>query len=169
VDLIQQLDEIGKRINKAFPMINDGGCCIYAVMIAKELKKLGYRPRIIVAGRDDEVNVQEARKKIKDIANHHEWWENGIYFNHVGIEFTYKRKKYHYDSCGVKPASKMLDEYYIYPGRLGIKDAEVLANQSTAWNVAFNRNDIPKIQRRISDFFDPDCWVLKRWLRKFMP
>jgi hypothetical protein len=169
VTLIQILNEVGCRANRSYPYLNNGGCCVYAVLIAKELKKLGMRPRIIVAGESSKskCNINEARKNIKDIADYNEWSRNGIKFNHVGVEFTYKRKKYHYDSYGVHPACDTLMGFPVYKGRLRIKWAEGIANRPEAWSGMFDRAVIPRLQRSIENSFNPHSWLHKRMLLRY--
>ena len=169
MDLIAQLNTLGRRVNRCYPTINNGGCCVYAVLVCKELKKLKVRTSIIVAGYNGELNVQQARKNIKNIADHREWWDNGVYFNHVGIEFTYKGKKYHYDSNGVKLAGDNLMNFPLYKGKMRLKWAETLANQAGSWNHMFNRDKIPTLTKKVETFMDPNSSVFKKWLTTQLP
>lgn len=170
MDLIMQLNELGKRVDRCFPTINNGGCCVYAVMIAKELRKRKLRPKIVVANRDDYKlpNLVEVRKRIKRVANHEEWHANGIYFYHVGVEFTYKRKRYFYDTEGVVPAGAILNGCPIYPGRLRLDWAEKIAAHQGTWNKDFDRTQIPRLQKKVTAFFDTESNVFKRWLTRLL-
>jgi hypothetical protein len=100
-------------------------------------------------------NVSEARKNVKNIQDHVEWWRNGIYFYHVGVEFIYKRRVYHFDSNGAKLADGNLMGYPLYKGRMKLGWAEKLAAVPSNWNSRFNRDNIPLLQKRVERTFKP--------------
>lgn len=155
MNLLARLDALGNVVNACHPLINHGGCCVFAVMVAKELKKYGVWPRIIIADYDPDRDVENIAGVLDDVGDGSEWYKNGIWLCHLGIEFIYKGVKYHYDSEGVHPAAKCLLGYDVCRGRLRISQAEKLANNHKNWNNKFDREKIPNIQQSIDTFLSP--------------
>ena len=154
MDLLNQLNILGDRVNSAHDRINSGGCCVFAVLVAKELIKRRIRARIIVGGYCPDVNLQEVRMKIKDPGDYREWHDNDVYFAHVGVEFVYKGNVYHYDTNGVRPAGSTLERWRVHNGRMRISWAARLADRPEAWNYCFDRNEIPEIEATVKAQID---------------
>jgi len=152
MDLIESLDTLGKRINRWYPEINSGGCCVYASLIGEELRKRGIETRVIVAAWGARANLDKVRTKLNNNNQKSEWNNNDVYFNHVGVEFKHNGKTFHYDSDGVKPKSKMLKTWTIYPGRLSVDEAKVLADEPEGWNDSFERSKIPSLKRHVRSY-----------------
>lgn len=158
MDIIEALNVLGKRINRWYPNINSGGCCVYAAMVAEELHKRGVDVCIIVAaecsdddeGHNADLNYLERNIKSNSKAD---WNNNGVFFNHVGIEFRIGDDIYHYDSNGVHPEDVMLDCWRLYEGRISIETAKSLAEEAEGWNTTFNRKSIPSLRLHVSNFF----------------
>lgn len=152
MDLNETLDALGRRINRWYPEINEGGCCVYASLIGEELRKRGIEVRIIVAAWGANKNLDKVRTKLNNANRKVEWNDNDVYFNHVGVEFKYKGRTYHYDSDGVKPKSKKLKSFMVYPGRLSVDEATLLAAEPEGWNDSFERRKIPTLKRHIRSY-----------------
>jgi len=152
MDLHETLNTLGQRINRYYPEINHGGCCVYASLIGEELRKRGIESRVIVAAWGATTNIDKVRPQLMNTDRKVEWNDNDVYFNHVGVEFKYKGKTFHYDSDGVKPKSKKLKSYVIYPGRLSVDEAKLLADEPEGWNESFERSKIPALKRHVRSY-----------------
>jgi hypothetical protein len=152
MDLIDSLNVLGRRINRWYPEINHGGCCVYASIIGEELRRRNIDVRIIVASYSAKVNLDKVRTKLGNTNRKEDWNGRSVYFTHVGVEFVYKGKTFHYDSDGVTRKGKNLKEWRIYPGRLSVDEAKGLADEPVGWNESFNRNKIPSLRRHVRRF-----------------
>ena len=152
MDLIESLNTLGQRINRRYPEINKGGCCVYASLIGEELRKRGIEVRIIVAAWGANKNLDKVRPRLMKTDRKVEWNDNDVYFNHVGVEFRHKGKTFHYDSDGVNPKSKKLKSYDVYPGRLSVDEAKLLAAEPEGWNDSFGRSKIPSLKRHVRSY-----------------
>lgn len=153
MDLFDTLNELGQRINRWYPYINYGGCCVFAALVGQELLARNIRARVIIAQGYDHTNVEEVRQKVKNIFDMHEWQDNGVSFSHVGLEFHFRGQYWHYDTNGVHKKSTKLDHMKINPGRLTVADAKILADKGNDWNDVFDRRSIPRLRRHIKKFF----------------
>lgn len=45
--IIKKLRKVGSSVVSEIPLINHGGCCVYAAKVGKELEKLGYDVRVV--------------------------------------------------------------------------------------------------------------------------
>ena len=157
MDIVAKLNKLGNDVMERYPNINRGGCCVYAAMIVAALKKHDIDAKGIVASygagkpgwmQKEVATITKARKKIQknDI---NEWQSNGISFSHVGVEFKLDSEKKHYDSEGVRKASKKLDKMPIYAGRMEYLELRALAGKKDGWNTCFNRRDIPALRKLV--------------------
>ncbi len=156
MDLVKTLNRLGKDVMQKYPLINYGGCCVYASMVSIELRKKGIAARGIVSSYYAETcdtTIDEARKKVRE-NNVFEWNSNGINFFHVGLEFDYKGKTRHYDSTGVCVAKKKLDKMPIYAGRLTHAELKALASKQDGWNSRFDRKNIPALRKLVRSYFE---------------
>jgi hypothetical protein len=153
MELITKLDKLSSVVAERYPTINYGGCGVFAALVVTELKKHNIHATGIVAAYDadepDGPTIDTVRPQIKKKTNVHEWNNNGISFYHVGVEFKIGRQRKHYDSTGVKTASKMLDHMPIYKGRLERDELRALASKQSGWNVRFDRSNIPALRRLV--------------------
>ena len=153
MNLFEALNTLGQRINKSYPNINNGGCCVYAAAVGEELLKRGVNVRTVVANSyDASLNINKARKGVNNTNQKDEWNQAGVYFNHVGVEFKLGGKWFLYDSDGVNPRGKKLGSYKVHPGFLSVEEAKALAAEAKGWNDSFNRRSIPALKKHIKNF-----------------
>ncbi len=153
MDLIEKLNLLGKAVHKNSPNINFGGCCVFAAAVALELEKHGVKARGIIASHNatyHEIPLGRIRPKVKNNSIY-EWRDNGVYFGHVGVEFTYRGKLYHYDTEGVHPKAATLDNTPIYKGRMKPEEMDAIASSPEGWNTTFPRRQIPSVKRLIKE------------------
>ena len=156
MDLIANLNSLGMDVNAKYRSINYGGCAVYAAIVGKELQALGVEVKVLVGGgwsSNPAVSVDEARKNVKKIGRKTDWHENNISFGHVGLEFFWKRRKYHYDSNGAHKPQKTLDGSTIHKGRMTLEECTAIAAEPQGWNTSFNRRQIPALRRMIKAHF----------------
>lgn len=159
MNIVDKLNALGKEVMARYPLINCGGCCVYAAMVAEALQKQGIEANGIVSAwsagplNNNGITIDHIRPGIKSNTMA-EWNKHGIRFNHVGVEFVIREKgkraaKKHYDSKGVKRASTELDEMPIYKGRLTLVELKDLARKRKGWNDSFNRDCIPELRKLV--------------------
>lgn len=155
--LAAHLEKMGKRIERFFPNVNYGGCCVYAVIVAKELQLRGARPRIVVSRMEGfgngKENIEEARHLVRRPEVEMDWNDHGIHFNHVGVEFRYFGAWWQHDTLETKPFDGKLMDWNVYDGRLTIREAELLASVPGNWNSQFLRNRIPALRAMVKASF----------------
>lgn len=159
MDLRSVLNKLGANINRRYPDINSGGCCVFASLVGHELERRNIDTKIIVAStcpedKGHKASIDDARLFVGRDNCMSRWNDEGIQFSHVGIEFRLGDDVYHYDSNGAHPEDALLGIYRIYPGRLTVKEATELANDGDGWNSMFDRDDIPGLRMRIQKFFN---------------
>ncbi len=169
VKMLKELRQLGEKITDRFPNINQGGCCVLAVLIGRQLDKhVPVRIRACNWGAKKH-NVDEIRKNVQPNTAS-EWEKNGVTLYHVIVEFDYKGKTYHYDSTKLSEAEDKFYRIPVYPGHFTIEEAESFADDQYGWNHMFDRSDIPKIKRMINKFFKQNMLQrkVKRFIRKQM-
>jgi hypothetical protein len=155
MSLISKLNTLGKKVEEKYPNINYGGCAVYAALVAEALLLHKINSKGVVAAYgaksfNDVQSIDDIRHYIKYHTLYH-WENNGIQFNHVGLEFEINGKLRHYDTRGVKMAGKRLDYMPIYKGRLQIIELQKLASKAAGWNRSFNRRHIPAIRAMVQE------------------
>jgi hypothetical protein len=166
MEIVDKLNALGKEVMTRYPLINCGGCCVYAAMVAEALQNQGIEVRGIVSAWSAEslnsngITLDHIRPAIKSNTLE-EWNKHGIRFNHVGVELVIRKEgkrvtKKHYDSKGVKGASKKLDDMPIYKGRLTLTELKALARKRKGWNDSFNRRAIPEIRKLVKKHLGVD-------------
>lgn len=153
MNLFEALNTLGRRINRSYPALNEGGCCVYAATIGEELLKRGLKVRVVIANSfEAKKNLNRVRHKVNNTNQKRDWNSAGIYFNHVGVEFKLGGKWFLYDSDGVNPRGKKLGSYQVHPGFISVADAKALADESKGWNCSFSRRSIPHLKKHIKNF-----------------
>lgn len=156
IDLIGELNSLGMDVNCKFKQINYGGCGVYAALVGKALQDMNVKVKVLLAGawHGCDSHVDEARKFVKNVGRKRQWCDNGVSFGHVGLEFYWKGRKYHYDSNGCHKPEKSLDGCLIYKGRLTVEECIAVAREREGWNESFNRRGLPTLRKMVKDHFD---------------
>jgi hypothetical protein len=152
MDLIESIDNACRHINRQIPRINSGGCAVFASLLAQCLTRYG-DVKIAIGDDDSFESVDTVRKNVfGDTAD--DWNQQGVSFNHVVTEFTYKGESYHIDSSGVHPANNLthVGDFSILPGRMTVPEVMGIAASHLGWNRMFNRDTIPAMK----DLFDTE-------------
>lgn len=162
----RRLQELGERANAhADGLLNHGGCCSFAAIVAARLLALGIPARGVVAtyaGQD--VDAQRPADNTDPAA----WNRNGINFMHVGLEIELDGEPWLFDSEGLvrrkdavprltwSPGSQWLEKLArprlpaydapVIPGYLSVDELAGLASHPRAWNRMFNRGCLPELE-----------------------
>lgn len=146
--------EVSRNVNN----VNRGGCGVYAVELAKRMKKLGFTDmKLRVYGLPEPnnrrpVNVTSVEREVfadNPPDNMYEWNDNGVYFCHVRMEWGSRVWDVEGDEAA-KTDKIWNEDYPRYPGSISLKAMNRLAAEKTCWNPTFNRTQIP-LMRRIMD------------------
>lgn len=148
------LNSLGQRINRWYPNINYGGCCVYAAILGSELEKRNIPVRVIVAAyaARNGTDIAKIANNIADRSKKQTWNENGVFFNHVGLEIKIGKKWHYYDSDGCEKRGSEFRNFPVYRGRISVEDAKKLASDTDGWNPDFDRAKIPSIKRHVKKF-----------------
>lgn len=155
-----QLDVLNK-----VECLNLGGCGVFAVAVAKELKKRSIPCEIITVG-----GKKNSPRKVKDrLANasndtkdYNSWDSNGLSRNHVGVRFKDKGIIYTYDSVALLRSSKKFGNSgdspwvcsYPYGEGMSISDMNKLTKSKDGWNTDFDRSQIDTVKNIVKDSFN---------------
>ena len=144
--LIQTLEKIGDELSTAYekiPMVNFGGCGVFAEILGEKLEAKGYKPKYVVLSISTHKTIRLARA----IMRNEKKPTLSELFYYVGFNHTHvvvKVGKYHIDATGFR------GDYEDYKIGMTI-DANTLKswnNEVDMWNDDFNRTiGIPKINK----------------------
>jgi hypothetical protein len=151
MNLLKKLGHLSDYMDNTYPLINYGGCCIFAAYVGKRLNKI-VPTRVAVFDNVTNTTIDNAREYVW--ANTTSQWNfNGVEFGHVVVEFKYKNRWYHLDTNGVRRQVFNWDGDHRVPGSLTIKEAYELGKDCYGWNDMFPRKQIPRIRKDINKFF----------------
>lgn len=154
MSIIRKLNKLGRAVSERYPYINNGGCCVYAALVAEALIYHKINCSGIVASWDaGDISIDEVRANVRKNALD-EWEYNGVLFSHVGLEFEHNGRIRHYDTSGAKFAKKNFDGMKVYKGRLRIDELKKLASKRQGWNESFNRRHIPAIREMVKEYLE---------------
>ncbi len=152
------LAAIASEVSRKVDNVNRGGCGVYAVELAKRMKKLGFTDiKLRVYGFPEPnngrlANVASVERKVfgnNPPDNIYDWNDNGVYFCHVRMEWGSRV----WDVEGDESAKtdKVWNEYYPrHPGFISLKAMNRLSSKKAYWNKRFDRAQIP-LMRQIMD------------------
>lgn len=157
--LLHTLRVAGRRAEAiAQGNLNYGGCCVFAVIVGEELRRLSIEPRIVVKGgfyiAPPSIELDEVRPVITNVEDAIEWNRNGVEFGHVGLRFQLDNGiTYLYDSTGPAKEGDHMQLYSLYRGTLSLEDGKLLAGNWHNWNRMFDRDCVPTIRKVVRHVF----------------
>lgn len=162
--LIPALNKLAKQVDGNISNLNAGGCGVFASEVAKSLIAKGIPARCFAVCNTNSFwdavgspgNIDEARKNISDPGDVHQWHDNGVSLYHVGVEFDWRGKRYHFDSKGVEDAGDTFRKpaWIVQEGRWTADEMDAMAKRPHNWNYEFSRKQIPKIQRYVEEYLN---------------
>ena len=155
--MIKEINEIVKTLDDEVSAINCGGCCVFAESLFPYLESLGLTPRVKVINFSDCNNTEDItilRESVNDVFSIDDWNANGVMFNHVVIEFTYRKRVYIVDSTGVFSDVKFDRYSSMFRGSFSHAETRSFAEDRYSWNSWFDREDIGKIKDNLRKGFN---------------
>ena len=161
--LLAALREI-RRDLEIYPLINRGGCAIFAAIITDVLLKNGIPAEVVTVGPayDDEIeeaSPKQVRERLKGKLHHvTKWDELGLQRDHLGVRFRWRGRLYTFDSDALRKSGQYLGIEYDcihYPFGHGATVQETLLfhRYVDGWNDRFNRRHVPHIRAIIYESF----------------
>jgi len=149
--VIERLNHIGNHVNQRVAALNSGGCCVYAVAVAKHLQNRF--PTRIVAFDDVETSNVDACTIEQEFCSNGSLTRAG----HFMVEFDTADGTYWHDATGtVEAEGRQYDplfEYLKWEGALSVEQAEELIQDEYGWNIAFDwHNDKPRVEKMVNLF-----------------
>lgn len=140
--------------------VNAGGCGVYAVELAKRMKRLGIegvKIRVYSYKRNGRLpNISTVENKVFNNIppeTNELWARNGVWFCHVRMEWDNRL----WDAEGDVPVrgSKIWNYWYEkHPGEVSITALNLLCGKQVNWNRSFNRaEDIPRMRAIMNKHF----------------
>ena len=151
------LSSLGEEVDFLFDNVNYGGCCVYASIVGKHLKKLGMQVRgKVVGGRFDHqvLDVDRIRRRINiQTPKMIDWSSEGLCFNHVAVSVFYEDKWLIHDTTNTEVEGSDFGGRILHKGSLTTHDLTCLAME-TGWNPDFDRAQIPDMTQFIGYEFN---------------
>ena len=154
--LKKTLGAISREISARVSCPNNGGCCVIASCVGEYLERYVECSLRVLDDLKTQVHLDEiAFLDGKDLLDGYN--SNGVYFGHVVLQIQLAGRRYYWDSTGLHTTYKTVAgtdnfHYKLYRGSLPIEIGKQLG-QCKGWNTAFNRNQIPKVERLVKKHF----------------
>lgn len=150
-------DQLSSAISARVKYVNWGGCCLVAALVAKALRKLGYRADVVCMRSDWEAAYTDnPHANVTDIvrrSNDPRRWEyEGVWFSHVVVRVRVGPTYKFFDAdVGLVSAHTLLrhwDHMSLMPGCMSPAQARK-AYYALAWNDRFDHHNAPRVIRRL--------------------
>lgn len=155
--VLEAVRMIGEQVEKRYPLINSGGCCIYAASLGAELARRGIPCSVFVAALSNAARTCSLLDMRQQLSNPYDalvWQRNGVDFHHLGLEFEHSGQSYMCDTNRIQPTSDTFERFAVYQGRFTVDEADKLAGNASGWNEAFDRKHIPYIRKNMAFFLN---------------
>ena len=142
MSIIKKLRKVGSSVVSDVPLINYGGCCVYAAKVGRELEKMGYDVRVVFRKTGD---VKKNNPEIKCPLLAEE--EIGVDFYHVGLAVKSGGRWYTHDAEATHTGLKVFGEDRLPVAKtyLTVEQAESFAKERHFWNNTYPRRSGGKI------------------------
>ena len=151
-DLIERLRACGSEVIANAPLVNHGGCAVYASHVAQALEARGLTVWAVITSmlRDDDLNIVRNQSKPRTLR---EWNNAGVLIGHVVIEFEYNGRIWRHDARNTVRANSRREPTFgklLCPGYLTIPELVTIAAAKTGWNPALSRRSgVPAIRAAV--------------------
>lgn len=155
-ELVNKIQGVVRNI----PNINNGGCGVFAALVAKRLNKMGIPAVVRIGGyisekkKHDLINGLNSNTDI-GISPIRKWHLDYIDMEHLIVEFQHGGKIYHLDSTTFHEQKERTTNFDcpLYHGHLNTLQALHIARRGS-WNIRFNRKKhIPELIKRLNEVF----------------
>lgn len=164
--IIWALEKLGANVSRSVPAINQGGCGVYAWLVAKALHSLGIKTEVVATnmGIGKPVDLDKLREELAagglDFGSKRHWEMLGAQFAHVGVRLKIGRKYYVADADTVIPGKTRLQRWKVYKGAYTLEEAEAFAKEARGWNSWFDRRQIPTIHKLVNKHLSPETLAI---------
>lgn len=146
---------MNRNIEKSVQSLNAGGCCVYAAHVAKRLQHIV--PTRVVVFNSEDIDINYVRANVTNNYSIREWYNNGMRFYHILVEFDYRGKTYLMDSTGIYDdlthAGACAGDATYKTGELTIDETIAFASRPHGWNWWFDRRQIPTLKKHVNRTF----------------
>ena len=154
--LLNQLDQAAVVLSTTIDKIEQGGCCIIAAIIGRQIKPVVDDIRILVLSTTN-VTLEYARDaaEYSDNVLHLQEY-GGLWITHMVLEFEVDGVTTLFDTnTGVCSGLDTILEHYSWNmdvvGEISLDEAEVWADNKYAWNDNFDRDNIPMMEGIVAE------------------
>jgi len=105
---------------------------------------------------DGRVSWKEGRELSNNSLDNRDWNNNGFFFHHVVVQFSYEGQEYLFDSDQGPVLLSSFRNHWgrLAQGSLSPEEAVGLGDNEGAWSSYFHREQIPAIKGEINRVFD---------------
>lgn len=139
--------------------INNGGCGVFAALVAKRLHRMGYVARVRIGQMDSFWSSRNENclinAKDNGAKSMYDFYHHGVSFDHLIVEILLENGEVlHFDSDQLHPAKEKTVNYDapILNGHLTPLEALRIAKEKQ-WNPLFNRKQIPAMIKALNGVF----------------
>ncbi len=156
-DLIERLRACGAEVIANAPLVNHGGCAVYASHIAQALEARGLTVWAVITSllRDDDLNIVRNQSKPRTLR---EWNDTGVLIGHVLVEFEYNGRVSRHDARNTVLAKSRREPTFgklLCPGYLTVPELVSIAAARKGWNPVFRRHTgVPAIRAAVRRHLD---------------
>jgi hypothetical protein len=153
----RRLRKLAHKAHSQFPMMNFGGCCVFAAAVASELERHGVKHEVITSGHSY-MDLNELRPERNTVEA---WNSMGVGFGHVGVRLKLKGQWFTYDSeRPLVPGKREFgrtswdEPWQAARGGLTAAEATELASESNSWNREFyNDRNVKAVRELVAEAF----------------
>ena len=151
-ELIEKLRACGAEVIANAPLVNHGGCAVYASHIAQALEARGLTCWAVITSllRDDDLDVVRNQSKPRTLR---EWNDAGVLIGHILVEFEYNGRIWRHDARNTALAKSRREPTFgklLCPGYLTIPELVTIAAAKAGWNPKFpRRTGVPAIRAAV--------------------
>lgn len=148
-DLIERLRACGSEVIANAPLVNHGGCAVYASHVAQALEARGLTVWAVITSmlRDDDLNIVRNQSKPRTLR---EWNDAGILIGHIMLQFEHEGRIWSHDARNTCTGRIKYEPTYggrLVPGFLTVPELVNIAAARKGWNPAFRRRTgVPAIR-----------------------
>lgn len=150
-----------------FPMMNYGGCGVFAGEVCEALVKAGIDAEVVTRGEPPK-SIRQRLKKKPTKATCLEWDTAGLDRGHLAVRMKIGKKFYTYDSetflkSGFEFGGHGWECSYPFGDGMTYKEAKAISadNSNGDWNDTFDRAQIPSVKKTVRKHLRPLKELLK--------
>jgi len=155
--VFKALRDLGNKADMSIDNLNRGGCCVFAAEVAEKLQQQGFEVRLVEVIPRYESRSDASLDYIREMIQQNNesplekrnWESYGASFWHVAVQFKIGNRWYTYDSNTLIRGKIRFGMYRVVPGFFTVEEGKAFAKSPT-WNEMFNRRQIPRLRKMVS-------------------